>query len=261
MKHTLKITLILVLLFLLSQLIGLFVINSYLVKELPYNIERPEWNEKQSGFNIIAMIVFITLIAIVIMKFNLLRIWKIWFFIAVLITLSISFSTFINSLLAFIAALIFAILKIFRNNVYIHNFTEVFIYGSIGAMFVPLLNIITVSILLILISVYDYLAVYKIKHMIGLAKFQSKAKLFAGLFIPYGKNSAILGGGDMAFPLLFTGVVMKSFGIKALIITLFVTIALALLLFKSEKKRFYPAMPFLSIGCFIGLGLLYLILS
>lgn len=259
MKHTLKITLILILLFLLSQLIGLVVVNGYLVEDLPYNIERPEWSEKESGINIITMIIFITIIAFIIMKFNLLKLWKTWFFIAVLVTLSISFSVFINSLLAFIAALIFAILKIFRNNVYIHNFTEVFIYGSIGAIFVPLLNIMAVSILLILISVYDYIAVYKIKHMVGLAKFQSKARLFAGLFIPYGKNSAILGGGDMAFPLLFTGVVMKSFGIKALIITMMVTLALSLLLFKSEKKKFYPAMPFLSIGCFIGLGLLYLI--
>lgn len=258
MKHNLKITLILILLFLISQLIGLFIVNHYLIKELPYGVERPEWDEKESGINIIGMIIFITLIVILIMKFNLLKLWKIWFFIAVLLTLSISFSAFVNSLLAFLAAIILAILKIFRNNVYIHNFTEVFIYGSIGAIFVPLLNIMTVSILLILISIYDYLAVYKIKHMIGLAKFQSKAKLFAGLFIPYGKNSALLGGGDMAFPLIFTGVVMKSFGFKSLIITLFVTIALSLLLFKSERKKFYPAMPFLSIGCFIGLGLIYL---
>lgn len=134
--------------------------------------------------------------------------------------------------------------------------------------------------------------------MVKMANFQTKSKVFAGLFIPYssekgkakihtaghgslkvpapkGKPSsnaknAILGGGDIAFPLIFTGVVMESlivggtskisaFGFS-LIITLTTTIALFLLLFFSKQGRFYPAMPFISAGCLAGYGIILLVL-
>ena len=46
--------------------------------------------------------------------------------------------------------------------------------------------------------------------------------------IPYDKKKvAILGGGDVGFPLLFAGVVMKEFGFfKSLIVPVFVAISL-----------------------------------
>ena len=84
-------------------------------------------------------------------------------------------------------------------------------------------------------------AVWKSKHMVKMAKFQTKSNIFAGLMLPYQKKTgkvvsavtktekkesaphtaiekkkelktAILGGGDVAFPLLFAGVVLKSTG-------------------------------------------------
>ena len=99
------------------------------------------------------------------------------------------------------------------------------------------------------------IAVWKTKHMVKMAKFQTESKLFAGLLVPYGKNKvAVLGGGDIGFPLLFSGVILKSFGImEAYIVSVFAALALLLLLVFSEKKKFYPAMPFISAGCFLGL--------
>ena len=64
---------------------------------------------------------------------------------------------------------------------------------------------------------------------------------------------AILGGGDLGFPLIFAGVVFKSVGLyQAMIIPVFAAIALLLLLLLGRKDRFYPAMPFISAGCFVG---------
>jgi Na+-translocating ferredoxin:NAD+ oxidoreductase RnfA subunit len=71
----------------------------------------------------------------------------------------------------------------------------------------------------------------------------------------------VLGGGDIGFPLIFTGIVMTALIMKhglilgfflSLIVTVCATIALALLFIMAEKDKFYPAMPFLSAGCFIG---------
>jgi hypothetical protein len=111
--------------------------------------------------------------------------------------------------------------------------------------------------------------------MIKLAKFQTKARIFAGMLVPYNMpkikptkakvkkaakklkkikiKTAILGGGDVGFPLLFAGVMMKEIGLlKAMIIPVFVTAALLMLLFTGKKDRFYPAMPYLSLGCLAG---------
>jgi hypothetical protein len=47
--------------------------------------------------------------------------------------------------------------------------------------------------------------------------------------------------------------------VKTLIIPLFAGLALLYLLVKAEKDKFYPAMPFLSIGCLAGYGVLWLV--
>jgi presenilin-like A22 family membrane protease len=113
--------------------------------------------------------------------------------------------------------------------------------------------------------------------MVTLAKFQTKSKVFAGLMLPYKRKTiakerkhkttskslslAVLGGGDIGFPLIFAGVVMKNLMLtdlqftsflKTLTIPVFVTIALIFLLIKGKKDKFYPAMPYLTLGCVVG---------
>jgi hypothetical protein len=71
---------------------------------------------------------------------------------------------------------------------------------------------------------------------------------------------ALLGGGDVGFPLLFAGVVLKEFGLwQSLVIPIFAMVPLALLFWKAEKDKFYPAMPFIGAGCLIGLLVVWLI--
>jgi len=166
--------------------------------------------------------------------------------------------------------------KVFRPRLITHNITELFVYAGIAVLFVPVMNLFSGVFLLLGISIYDAYAVWKSKHMIKLAKFQTKSKVFAGLFIPYqlpkGKikkakktkmvkvKHAILGGGDIAFPLLFAGVILKVYGFGwAFFIPPFSTAALTWLFLHSKKDKFYPAMPFLSAGCFLGLGAMYLV--
>ena len=277
MKHTLKISLILVVLFILVQLTGLGVISQYItvqevVKEvevdgikqevivqvqewegLPYNLERPKLDEGRSYIPIIFSIILATLLALLLIKLEARTLWKAWFFLSVWFTLSIAFNAFILQSIAVLLGLGLAYLKAFKPNVIMHNFTELFIYGGLAVIFVPILNVVSMFVLLFLISLYDMYAVWKSKHMIKMAKFQTETKLFAGLLIPYGKKkTAILGGGDLGFPLLFTGVMYKSIGLESLLIVLTTTIALFLLLYKSEKNKYYPAMPFISLGCLVG---------
>ena len=262
MKHSKEVTAILLVLFLLAQLIGLFVISQYTsdgIKELPFDIERPSQADGYSYWNLLGGVFLATLLALILIRYQARVLWKIWFFLSVWFTLLIAFGSVLREGISFILSFGFAVLKIFKNNVYIHNFTELFIYGGLAAIFVPILNLWIVAGLLILISIYDYIAVRKTKHMIKLAKFQTRMKVFAGLFVPYSKNkSAILGGGDIGFPLLFTGVVFSDYGWNALFVTFGVLLALGYLLTRGEKNKYYPAMPYLTVGCFLGFGLMLL---
>ena len=291
MKHSLKITLFLLFIFLLAQFIGLGIIYKYIdpvkssetgeteFQDLPVLGERPEVDEGLSFIHIMFVMIIGTIIMLALIKYKLTWVWKGWFLIAVLMTLIIAFSALVRIEIAAALALILAVWKIFRPNVIIHNVTELFIYGGMAAIFVSWFNLVSASILLVLVSIYDAYAVWKSKHMITLAKSQAKAKVFAGLLIPYklGKGikkgmkaklvkrssekvrTAILGGGDIGFPLIFAGVVLKELGVwQSLLIPIFSCLGLAILLWFSEEKKFYPAMPFISAGCFLGLGIVYL---
>ncbi|MFO8016615.1 MAG: presenilin family intramembrane aspartyl protease [Candidatus Woesearchaeota archaeon] len=309
MKHNLKITLLLVVFFFISQLVGLAVTNEYIDHkvtaqtgnvtwaELPMDMERPEVEESSSYIYIFAAIIIGTLLVLLIIRTGAYRMWKLWFFLAVLITLTMALGAFINEYAAFAIALALALWKIYRPNIYIHNITETLVYGGLAAILVPIINLKAMLILLVLVSLYDMYAVWRSKHMVRMAKFQTESKIFAGLFIPYkkvkrraktsgkkpekvkrkkgtaeeraeGRKSAILGGGDIGFPLLFAGVVMKNLMLtdtvlagflKTAIIPVVVSIALLLLFLLSKEDRYYPAMPFLSIGCVTGYLLIILI--
>lgn len=272
MKHKLNITLLLLLIFISAHLIGLVIIKEYLPektatgeiiqKNLPLRIERPEVEEKTSWITILFIIVFSTILALILIKFNAMRLWKFWFFISIALTLTIALNAFIPEVYAIIFGVVVALAKVLKPNTIINNLTELFIYGGLSAIFVSILNLLSISILLVLISAYDYYSVYKSKHMIKMAKFQTNSKVFAGVNLPYkikekGKfktSLAILGGGDIGFTLFFSGVILKEFNfLSAAIVSIVTTFALLGLFLYSKKGKYYPAMPVLTLGCFLGL--------
>ena len=297
MKHKLTPTLILIVIFLITQLFGIGVIYNYIdheetaiqgetvFKDLPIG-ERPEMDQETSFIPIILVILAGTVILLLLIKFKAFIIWKLWFLMAVFITSTVSLGAFMGVKIALVIALIMSVWKVFKPNPYIHNFSEIFVYAGLAAVFVPIFNLTSIVILLLLISAYDAYAVWKSKHMIVLAKAQSKANIFAGLLVPYnaktGKikakkskkkgskkkgskdkveiRNAILGGGDIGFPLIFAGVILKTYGvIPSLVIPVFSTMALIGLFYYGEKNKFYPAMPFMSAACFLGLAVVWLV--
>lgn len=292
MKHSLNILLILTAFFLAAQIIGLLVTQAYVDvqaskekgetvwKPLPsfggVPVERPEMDPNAVPIFLLVGILVGTLLVWLFVRVRKIWLWKIWFFTAIIMCLYISFFSFLDSKYALLLAVMLSLLKVFRPSIIVQNFTELFVYGGLSAIFVPLLNTFSAFALIIMISLYDAYAVWKSKHMITLAKAQMKSKLFAGLLIPYkmpkfarGKGeiktekkikTALLGGGDIAFPLLFAGTTLKYFGFwQSLIISLCSTIALFLLIYLGKKDKFYPAMPFIGAGCFVGYGIILLL--
>lgn len=311
MKHTVFITALLLIIFVLAQINGLFVLDYYInikqsavegktvVYQEAYkqsNITVPEVeNESSSYIYIIIALIIGTLLVLVLIKYRQHKIWKVWFLLSVIIALIISVNSWmfrffgttgISQSYLYLSTVVLCCLlgyyKVFRHNIIVHNFTEIFIYGGLAALLVPILNIISMTVVLLIVAVYDMYAVWKSKHMITMAKFQTEEKVFAGLCIPYSTkqleqgtlqphkqlhkteqkvSTAILGGGDVAFPLLFAGVVMKATGsyLAPALVVICTTISLTLLFYYGEKGKFYPAIPFVATGCFVGYGLFLLL--
>jgi len=309
MKHKLSITLILLGMFLIAQLIGLYVIDQYTPitqdiynpqtnsietiflnnNSLPFNLQPPE-EETPSLISIIFAFLLAFALITILMKYN----WKFliiaWFLFVVTLALGITLNAFLKnyfvsaSIIALIIAAILAYLKIFKKHFIIHNLTEVLIYPGISAVFVPILTPRTIIFLLILISLYDMWAVWKSKIMQKMAKYQmEELNIFGGFLIPsiskkvrnqiknlkqkykgkrvpkkiqikkFKVNFAILGGGDVVFPIITSGVFYRAFGIiPALAIMVGAFVGLAVL-FMISKKKPYPAMPYITAGIFTGL--------
>lgn len=300
MKHNPKIIIILLSMFIITQFIGLYVINYYSLpaNELPLGMGETtvdlqcEINSFSDFFKCteyLTTIIFAFVIALTIFffltKIKAELIIRLWFFFVVIIALLIAFQSLLPQMnyvfwISLLAAVFLGFLKVFRQNMLVHNITELFVYPGIAAVFVPLLNIYSVLILLILISIYDMWAVWHSGVMQKMAKYQiNKVKTFSGFFIPYltkkvklqmkraglrkkkiRVNVAILGGGDVVFPIITAGVVMLTFGLfYSLFVIAGAALGLLYLFIKSEKKKFYPAMPFITAGIFIGLGIAWLI--
>lgn len=299
--------------FLVTQFIGLFVVNAYTpqtvfnqttgmitpdtTSQLPFGIETPETN----FLTIIFYFALAFAIVSILMKYKWRLVIKLWFLLV--ITLALGISTYavlkytpLNNItaIALAIAIPLALLKIFRPNVFVHNVTELLIYPGIAAVFVAILHPLTVIILLVLISIYDMWAVWKSKLMQKMAKFEmEELRIFGGFLIPTlskkvkaqiksikqkykGKKMptkirkkkfkvrlAMLGGGDVIFPIITAGVFMRAyaeqalFGIAGLIPALFIIggalIGLTYLMFRTEKDKAYPAMPYISAGIFAAL--------
>lgn len=295
MKHKLMIVAILLGMFLVTQAIGLYVVNHYSQNVLPYGMEPPEGVDPASFFpSIVIAFIFAIVLFFLLTKFKVEFILKLWFFVVIVFALGIAFYSIITYKLGFerlifgqiplvatIIALPLAFFKIFNRNMLVHNSTELLIYPGIAAVFAPLLNLWTLVLLLILISIYDAWAVWHSGIMQKMAKYQiNTLKIFSGFFIPYVSkkqrqliknikknfkkselenkkikvNVAILGGGDVIFPIISAGVVLKTLGLwPAIFVIIGAALGLSYLLFFSEKKKFYPAMPFISAGIFLGI--------
>jgi len=317
-KHKLTITLILLSMFLVTQFIGLFIVNAYAPVSqtiinpatgeqeifmtegsLPFGLQTPADEPTPNFLSIIFAFVLAFAIIFVLMKYKWKIVIRLWFFLVVSLALGISINAILRytslmniSIVAIAIAVPLAFVKIFNPNFYIHNLTELLIYPGIAAVFVPILTPVSAIILLVLISIYDMWAVWKSGIMQKMAKFQmEELKIFGGLMIPsaskkvrdqikrikqkykgkkipakikkkkYKVNLAILGGGDIVFPIIAAGVFLRTFGlIPALFVIAGAFMALTYLFFITKKGKAYPAMPYITTGIFIGIILAKLLI-
>jgi presenilin-like A22 family membrane protease len=154
-------------------------------------------------------------------------------------------------------------------NIFSHNLLMVLGLAGIGAILGLTLKPEVVVLLLLFFSVYDFIAVYKTKHMIKMAKSMAESGVIMAFIIPpkiaslkknpreikLGGRFVVLGGGDVVFPLILaTSVLSKGF-LEVLIVSIFSLIGLgfSFLLFSTQKeKKPMPALPPIALFSIIG---------
>jgi len=166
-----------------------------------------------------------------------------------------------------IGFLLFAWLQ--TGSILIHNLLLILGIVGLGSSLGLRIEPWTGVIILIIFSIYDYIAVYKTKHMIKMAKEMVEQGAVLAIIIPQktsdfkanlkevkpGGKFLILGGGDIAFPLLFAVSLIPLGIINSIIVAVFALIGLfvSFLIFINQKVRKpIPALPPIALFSIIG---------
>ncbi|MEM1988806.1 MAG: presenilin family intramembrane aspartyl protease [Candidatus Woesearchaeota archaeon] len=301
MKHPKNVIILLLLYFLIIQVFSVLLITKYY--STVENYTAPSNESAQGSLNWFIILFLLVTIAFIILSLKKFRkpimFWtKISIIVAFYLTLTLVFSILkFPQLWVDLLAIIFAILLYFVRKTSLRNLTEAFMYAGFVAMILPLFNFKYLIILLIILSIYDFISVRITKHMILMANSQMEVSSFSGLQIDYNPNleknenlkeeinfsnvsmnkeinddkiyvikkvetkSAILGGGDIAFPMILASYMAINFGwIYGISVILGSLIGLTLIFKFSEKDKFYPAIPYLTFLMFLSLTLTKLFL-
>jgi presenilin-like A22 family membrane protease len=166
-----------------------------------------------------------------------------------------------SSIIFTILLLILIIWK--RDSIVLTNLMLVFTISGIGALLGSSLGFIPALAFILLMSLYDIIAVFVTKHMVTLAE-ESKGKFAFMFLIPVGERTMGLGAGDIAMPLTFTVSVMASHGAGYAIPTAYGGLLGLTWLFyylEGKEKVALPALPPITIGLLTGYLMCKLILG
>jgi presenilin-like A22 family membrane protease len=188
------------------------------------------------------------------------------------LTLGFSLPTLVASLISIACGLLW----FFIPRVWLHNLLMIFALAGLGSVFGFLFSPWTVIAFMLVISVYDVLAV-RFGYMMWMVKKLVQSEVLPAFIIPReisnwkvdlkrakeigdeseGREFSILGGGDIAFPLLLIVSVFFAYGFaESMIVAVFSLLGLIsayLIQLFFLKAKPVPALPPITFVSFIGL--------
>lgn len=261
-----------------AQFLGIFAANnikSFIAVTPQKMIEKP-------SFSSLEFILYFLLGTLII--FSLLRFFKsavpfrFFFFLAVFSGANLVLNAFFAENISLILSAALAIFLFLHPAIWLHNIVFTFGLAGLGALLGISLTPIAAIVILIILSVYDWIAVYKTKHMVKLAKEMIERGAIFALILPDkikdmflshhevkpGDGKAFfLGGGDVALPLLLS-VSALNLGLNVSIFTAIFSIvglfATHLFFVLQEKKKPMPALPPIAFFTILGFLLAKLII-
>ncbi len=197
--------------------------------------------------------------------------FKVFLILIVFSGAQIVFGTFMPSLWGLVAAVVFTLLFARGGNVMMHNLGIILGIGGIAAVFGLSISVEFGLILLVVLSLYDILAVYVTKHMVAMARSMIEGGAIFGFLVPFkfkgffynrerartgvGEEFMILGSGDIGLPLIFVSSLVKFSLTSAVITAAFSLLGLFLthiLFINQGQKRVMAALPPIATMTIIG---------
>lgn len=192
--------------FLFVQILSLVIALYYIPQNLQFTIINKNPDSVWNALFIVGYIIFFTAMIIILKKFfksgNYLFLIEM---LALFSGISLVFGIVLQSILANIAALYLIVLKYSfkKETIYTKWYNNLLLAIAISGAATIMglsLGIIPVIVLLILLAVYDLIAVFYTKHMITLADMIITKKISLIFILPSKKKEYKLGGGDLVIP-------------------------------------------------------------
>lgn len=210
-----KLILYLTAFFIITQFLGLWTANVLIQEGVNVTFVNDDPDAIENSLFIFAYIVGVAVAIIIAIRF-LSDKWIYYIFkavesLAIFGTSIIVFMTFYDSLLILpLAALIVLLRIVIPKHLWLRNFTSIIATAGAGAVLGVSLGIIPVMVFMILLSVYDFIAVFKTKHMVKMAKAISSKNLSFTYAIPTKEHTFELGTGDLVIPLVFAASLLEA---------------------------------------------------
>ena len=191
------------------------------------------------------------------------------FYFVVVLGSYVVFSTFMDLEFALVAALLILVFRLTIKQIWIHNLAIVLGLAGISASVGMDIKPLGIIILLIGLSIYDYIAVYRTKTMVKMFKgLLARGVIFSIIIPEHIKNWAVdlgkvkktenfmfLGTGDIALPIIFAASALST-DLKAafgVVIGAMVGVILIHVFFRLQKKKAaMPALPPIAFCSIIG---------
>lgn len=259
--------------FLFGLTLALGIINAYRLNQIFISrpeLERPQINLEQFGI----YFVVVTLLIVVLSSFRKFKgkrapIFKTFFVLAVGLGGVTLLEVWIGTLLALMVMVSLILLWFKKHSILVHNLLVILGVAGAGSLLGLAFNPLIIVFLLVIFSIYDFIAVYKTKHMVKMAKAMVKAEAIVGLIVPQkveqfraklsqvrpGGKFLILGAGDVVFPLILCASLTAQSIVDALVVACFGLLGLlaSFLVFITQKiKKPIPALPPIALFSIIG---------
>ncbi|MBS3061845.1 MAG: hypothetical protein J4215_04665 [Candidatus Diapherotrites archaeon] len=259
-----------IVIFLVTNLLGLLVASTFIRENISVPIVNPDRESYENPLGLFLYILISTAVLLAVIKllpkrtfllFKILEGFAIFFMIPIVLwaVLSLFFKPQEFELALQPLALLVVILRnTLPEHLLLRNIITLFLAAGIGVFIGTGIGTIPIIAFLVAMSVYDYIAVFKTKHMMTLAKAVTEKNLSFTFGMPTPEHQFELGTGDLVIPLAFAVSVLNEYVVQLgsphywiapLVILLFSFIGLVITLWQSSQKigHALPALPLQSV--------------
>lgn len=256
-------------LFAISQSLGLIIANNLInlgIKSAPIT---GDLNNPLEAVYLIFMILLMTGFLLILIKYKKQRklLWVVEG-LAIFATITIVFSSFFpeNDFLVLLIALVIIVYRYtHKQSVMFRNFVSIIAIAGAGALIGISLGVLVVLLFISLLSIYDFIAVFKTKHMVELGKNVTKQNLAFTVSMPTKEHGFELGNGDLVIPLILaSSIIANGFFYNNFLVAILCLIGSLIgliisIYIVSVKKIPLPALPPQTVLMIIIVGISFLI--